>query len=157
MTSPSSESPMTTKKTESTFRLSYAVRSQIRAAPTTIWQRLTDAKGFAGWNSTVSSIDGEIALGQRLTIRVPIAPDRAFKPKVVEFEPTQRMVWRDGFAPMFRGTRTFTLTPRDATTTEFEMVELFEGLMLPMIKPSLPDFGPVFDRYASDLKTACEA
>lgn len=146
-----------TEKTESTFRLSYTVRSQIRAAPKEVWRRLTDAKAFASWNSTVTSIDGEIALGQQLTIRVPIAPDRAFKPKVVEFEPTLRMVWRDGFAPMFRGTRTFTLTSRDAATTQFEMVELFEGLMLPMIKSSLPDFGPVFDRYASDLKTACEA
>jgi hypothetical protein len=28
--------------------------------------------------------------------------------------------------------------------------------MLPMIKGSLPDFAPIFDRYAADLKRACE-
>jgi hypothetical protein len=28
--------------------------------------------------------------------------------------------------------------------------------MLPMIKGSLPDFGPVFERYASDLKNEAE-
>jgi hypothetical protein len=36
------------------------------------------------------------------------------------------------------------------------MDEVFEGLMLPMIKGSLPDFGPVFDRYGADLQAACE-
>jgi hypothetical protein len=36
------------------------------------------------------------------------------------------------------------------------MVEHFRGAMLPMSKGSLPDFAPVFDRYAADLKKACE-
>jgi hypothetical protein len=66
------------------------------------------------------------------------------------------MVWRDGFFPMFEGARTFTLTP-EGSGTRFEMVEHFRGAMLPMIKGSLPDFAPVFDRYAADLKKACEA
>jgi len=30
------------------------------------------------------------------------------------------------------------------------------GLMLPLVKGSLPDFGPVFERYASDLKKEAE-
>ena len=66
------------------------------------------------------------------------------------------MVWRDGMAPMFRGERTFTLAPRGDGTTDFEMVEIFTGVMLPMIKGSLPDFGPVFERYALDLKDEAE-
>jgi hypothetical protein len=66
------------------------------------------------------------------------------------------MVWSDGMAPMFKGERTFTLTPRADGTTELEMVETFSGLMLPMIKGSLPDFAPVFDRYARDLKKEAE-
>jgi uncharacterized protein YndB with AHSA1/START domain len=142
--------------TKSLFELRYSVTTSIAAPPGAIWAKLTDAAGFPRWNSTVQSIDGEIALGRRLTIRVPIAPGRAFSPKIVELVPDQRMVWRDGFAPMFQGTRTFTLTPRGAST-DFTMAEVFRGLMLPMIKGSLPDFGPVFDRYAADLKEVCEA
>jgi uncharacterized protein YndB with AHSA1/START domain len=142
-------------KTQSTFSLQYAVKASIAAPPSQIWGKLTDAKGFPSWNSTVERIDGEIALGQKLAIAVPIAPGRTFSPKVVEFIPEQRMVWRDGFAPMFQGTRTFTLTPNGAGTT-FEMVERLGGLMLPMIKGSLPDFAPVFDQYVADLKAACE-
>ncbi len=143
------------EKNESTFRLSYAVTVSIAATPEVIWSKLTDAAGFSKWNSTVESIEGTIDIGQKLTIRVPVAPGRAFTPKVVEFVAGKRMVWRDGFYPMFQGARTFTLTPRGAST-DFEMVEVFRGIMLPMIKGSLPDFGPVFDRYAADLKAACE-
>ena len=98
---------------------------------------------------------GEIALGKKLAIQVPVAPGRSFGPSVTLFEPQQRMVWSDGFYPMFRGTRTFTLTAA-GESTEFTMEELFEGLMLPMIKGSLPDFVPVFDQYAADLKRVCE-
>lgn len=142
------------EKTETTFTLRYAVRAIIAAPADIIWAKLTDAPGFAKWNSTVQSIEGNIAIGQKLTIRVPIAPGRTFTPKVVEFIPNERMVWQDGFYPMFQGTRTFMLS-RSGTGTEFRMVEVFRGLMLPLIKGSLPDFGPVFDQYAADLAAAC--
>jgi hypothetical protein len=37
------------------------------------------------------------------------------------------------------------------------MTERFSGLMLPMIKGSLPDFGPIFETYAMDLRRAAES
>lgn len=145
-----------TQKTESTFRLSYEVQIDIDAPPAAIWARLTNAKDFPSWNSTVSAIEGEIAQGQKLAIRVPVAPGRTFSPRVVALEPEKEMVWADGMAPMFRGERTFRLTPAAGGKTTFSMVEVFTGVMLPMIKGSLPDFRPVFDTYAGDLKRACE-
>jgi hypothetical protein len=66
------------------------------------------------------------------------------------------MVWSDGAAPMFKGVRTFELTENADGTTDFSMVEVFTGLMLPMIKGTLPDFGPPFEQYATDLKRAAE-
>lgn len=143
------------EKYETLFSLRNAVKAPVRATPEKVWARLTDAAGFPAWNSTVSRIEGTIARGQKLAIQVPIAPDRTFRPTVTVLEPSSRMVWSDGFYPMFRGTRTFTLTPLE-NGTEFAMDEHFEGLMLPMIKGSLPDFGPVFDQYAADLVRACE-
>ena len=68
-------------RTESAFRMSYAVSVNIHATPTSIWAKLTDAPNFPNWNSTVESIEGPIALGNTLTIRVPIAPARAFSPQ----------------------------------------------------------------------------
>jgi hypothetical protein len=143
-----------TQKTESAFNLRYAIRVEIAASPEVVWQKLTDAEGFSRWNSTVESIRGPIALGQKLEVKVPVAPGRTFSPRVVAFEPSKKMVWQDGFFPMFQGTRTFTLEASGEGTV-FEMVEVFRGLMLPMIKGSLPNFGPVFDRYGEDLAKAC--
>lgn len=145
-----------TTKTETTFRLEYAVSTTIRATPAQIWKQLADAKAQAKWNSTLSKLEGTIAKGEKLRIEVPVAPGRAFTPKVAELVENERMVWSDGMAPMFKGERTFTLSPKGDGTTEFEMREVFSGLMLPMIRGSLPDFRPVFDTYAADLKRACE-
>jgi hypothetical protein len=145
------------EKTSSAFRMSYRVTADIRASEGVIWAKLTNAADYPKWNSTVASIAGPIALGQKLAIQVPIAPGRTFSPKVVAFEPGRTMVWQDGFFPMFQGTRTYTLTPGAGGVTRFEMEEVFRGAMLPMIRGSLPDFGPPFDQFAADLKKACEA
>jgi hypothetical protein len=144
------------QKTKTAFRMECAVGINVRAKPATLWTLLTDAAQFPKWNSTVTGIEGEIALGQKLALRVAAAPGRVFKPRVTELEPEKRMVWSDGAAPMFKGVRTFTLTPRGDGTTDFEMVEVFSGVMLPMIKGSLPDFGPPFEQYAGDLKREAE-
>jgi len=144
------------KKTKSAFRMECAVAIHIAAKPETIWALLTNAADFPRWNSTVKSIEGEIALGKKLALKVTTAPERTFTPKVTELIANERMVWSDGFAPMFKGVRTFTLTKREDGTTDFSMVEVFSGAMLPMIKGSLPDFGPPFEQYAADLKREAE-
>jgi hypothetical protein len=41
-------------------------------------------------------------------------------------------------------------------TPNFEMTEVFFGVMLPLIRGTLPDFGPAFEAYAADLKRAAE-
>ncbi|MFT3699930.1 MAG: SRPBCC domain-containing protein [Kofleriaceae bacterium] len=144
-------------KSASTFRIETTVKVAIRATPAAIWRLLTDAAKFPSWNSTVTSIDGTIAQGQKLALRVPAAPKRVFKPKVVELEPEKRMVWAEGAAPMFKGVRTYTLSPNADGTTEFTMTEVLRGLAVPMAKGSLPDFGPIFETYAKDLAKAAES
>lgn len=143
-------------KIESTFRMTCSITHNILAKPERIWSLLTDAKGFPRWNSTVTAIDGTIGLGQRLALKVTAAPTRTFKPTVTAFEPEKRMVWSDGMAPMFKGVRTFTLSPKDDGSTDFSMNEVFSGVMLPLIKGSLPDFAPSFEAYAANLKQEAE-
>jgi hypothetical protein len=139
----------------SAFAMSCAVQINIAAKAEAIWGLLTDAKDFPRWNSTVSSIEGEIREGVTLKLRVP-NQDRTFSPKVSDVVANQRMTWSDGFAPMFRGVRTFELKARDDGSTDFSMEERFSGAMLPLIKGSLPDFGPIFEQYANDLKREAE-
>jgi hypothetical protein len=142
-------------KSVDTFRIAHGISAQIRAPAERIWSLLTRASDFPRWNSTVTSIAGEIALGQKITVRVPTSP-RAFTLTVSQFEPQKRMVWESGFAPMFKGVRTYLLVPLSDGSTEFCMDEVMSGLMLPLIKSSLPDFSAVFERYALDLQRAAE-
>jgi uncharacterized protein YndB with AHSA1/START domain len=146
---------MSAEKQRKTFSMQCGVTIDIAAPPEKIWALLTDAAGFPTWNSTVTSIEGRIALGEKIKLKVPIST-RVFSLKVTELEANKRMVWADGFAPMFRGVRTYTLTPTSDGKTGFSMVEVFSGLMLPMIAGSLPDFAPSFEQYAADLKKAAE-
>lgn len=150
---------MTTARTTQTsraFRLECATEITVHAPPARIWWLLTNAADFPRWNSTVTRITGPIEQGTRLAVEVVAAPGRTFKPTVTQLEPERTMVWSDGFAPMFKGVRTFTLTPHRDGSTGFAMVEVLSGLMLPMIRRALPDFAPIFDAYAQDLKREAE-
>jgi uncharacterized protein YndB with AHSA1/START domain len=145
----------TATPTKSAFSRRCSVSIDIDAPPERVWGLLTDAADFPRWNSTVTGVDGRIALGERLAVRVPVS-DRTFKVTVSEFVAPSRMVWSDGFAPMFRGVRVYTLEPR-SEGTRFTMAETFSGLLVPMIGRTLPDFVPVFETYAADLKREAES
>jgi hypothetical protein len=137
------------------FSMACGVELNIRAPAERIWNLLTDAKGFPRWNSTVTRVDGQIREGEQLRLHVP-GTDRTFTPKVSGVVPNERMIWTGGFSPVFKGERRFELRPRDDGSTDFAMEERFSGLMLPLVRGSLPDFGPVFERYANDLKHEAE-
>ena len=143
-------------KTKSTFRMECSVSNNIKANAEKIWELLTAADNYTKWNSTLNSLEGNIALGGTVKMKVPQAPGRIFKVKVTEFTPNKTMLWQDGFAPMFMGKRYFTLSPNTDGTIRFTMSEVFSGLMLPMIAGKLPDFKPIFERYAADLKKEAE-
>jgi hypothetical protein len=136
----------------------FAVKTSIRATPERIWALLTDAAGYVRWNNTVRKVEGKIALGERVTLHPKINPGRAFPVKVAEFQTPRRMVWTAGMPlGLFKGERTFVLTPGANGEVEFSMREEYTGLMAPLITRSIPDLTPAFDEFASDLKRAAEA
>ena len=130
--------------------------TNIKASPEKIWSILTNVSEFSKWNSTINSLEGDISDGGKVVLVAAIAPDRTFKINVRNFEANQSMKWKDGAMPMFRGVRTYTLTPKGDGTTDFTMSEKMKGLMFPMIKGSLPDFTQPFTDYAADLKKTAE-
>jgi uncharacterized protein YndB with AHSA1/START domain len=135
----------------------FAVKTTIRATPERIWQLLTDAAGYSRWNNTVDKVDGKIASGERVTVHPKINPGRAFPVKVTEFEAPRRMVWTGGMPlGLFKGERTFTLTPLQNGDVEFSMREEYTGWLAPLIGRSMPDLQPAFDEFASSLKRAAE-
>lgn len=136
----------------------FSATTRIKAAPEVIWKILTDAPGYPGWNTTVDKVEGRIAAGEKVTVHAKISPGRAFPVKVSEFVPGKKMVWTGGMPfGLFKGERTFTLTPRPDGTVEFLMREQFSGLFAPLIERSIPDLQPAFDQFAAGLKSRAES
>lgn len=137
---------------------SFHVSTTIRATPEKVWKILTDGPQYPSWNTTVTKLEGTIAQGEKVTVHTKINPGRAFPVKVVEFVPAAKMVWSGGLPlGLFKGERTFTLTPKKDGEVEFDMREQFTGLMAPVIGKSIPDLQPAFDEFAAALKKRAEA
>jgi hypothetical protein len=142
-------------ETHTPLSMTTAVTINIQAPPEVVWGILTDARGFLRWNSTVSGIDGEIRDGSRLRIHAP-GTKRTFTPTTSDLVPNRRMTWSGGPAGIFKGVRTFDLEAVADGSTTFTMRERFSGLMFALTKRSLPDFDPIFQRYATDLRDEAE-
>jgi len=137
----------------------FETKTSIRATPQAIWALLTDAPGYTRWNTTVDRVDGHIALGQKITVHAKISPGQAFPVKVAELTAPERMVWRGGMPLgfLFKGERTFTLTPQSDGSVELSMREVFSGWFAPMITRSIPDLQPAFEEFAAALKKRAES
>ena len=103
-------------------------------------------------------MDGLIGPGEKVTVHAKLSPGRAFPVTVAEFVPMARMVWSGGMPlGLFKGERTFTLTPGSSGQVEFHMREVFSGLLSPLIERSIPNLQPAFDEFAAALKARAEA
>jgi hypothetical protein len=137
---------------------SFSTRTTIHAPAEGVWRILTDAPSYQSWNTTVTRVDGRIALGEAVTMHVKVSPGRAFPVKVVAFDPPARMVWRGGMPlGLFTGERTNELRALEDGRVEFSMREDYRGLMAPLIAGSIPDLQPAFDEFAACLKARAEA
>lgn len=136
----------------------YAVKRLIAAEPETIWGLLTDAPSYPTWNPAVLGIDGVIAPGERIKLTSTVNPKRVFKLTVTEFGPPHLMVWSDAMPlGLFKGVRTYRLTPQANGNTEFSMEEVFSGLLEPIISKSIPDMTESFEQFADGLRQAPSA
>ncbi|MGZ5353544.1 MAG: SRPBCC family protein [Actinomycetota bacterium] len=102
-------------------------------------------------------LEGTIAQGEKITVVSAANPKRAFPVKVTTFDPPRSMTWTGGMPlGLFRGIRTFTLTPSGDGSTRFSMREEYSGPLAGLIGRSIPDLGPSFRTFASGLKARAE-
>ena len=134
----------------------YQSTALISARPEAIWAVLTDAPGYADWDSGVVRVEGTIAPQEKIKVISEANPKRAFGVQVTEFAPGEQMTWSGGMPlGLFKGVRTFRLAPEDGAT-RFTMREQYTGPMLPLIWRSMPDLGPSFEQFARGLKARAE-
>ena len=142
-------------RTNSVFTMTCAVKVNIQASAEIVWTLLTDAQGFPRWNSTITRIEGNIRENERVKLHVP-GTNRTFTPMVSGVVPARRMIWSDGVPAIFKGVRAFVLEPRNDGSTDFAMEENFSGLVFALTRGMMPDFRPIFEAYANDLKQESE-
>jgi uncharacterized protein YndB with AHSA1/START domain len=133
-----------------TFSRETTISIKINSDAKTVWSLLTDASNFANWNSTITSIEGNIAEGEKIKLKSILDEKRTFKLKVKEFEPNKRMIWGDG-----KGNRVYTILESKGTLT-VSMTEKIGGLMFPMYAKYIPPFDEMFEQFANDLKNEAE-
>ena len=138
----------TTKKT---FSRETAVSIDIKADKSIIWALLTNASDYPRWNSTVTSLIGNIALGEKIQLKSYLDAKRVFKLKVKEFEADNKLAWGDGM-----GQRTYTLKTIGNGLTNFSMSEKIGGPMFPLFAKMIPAFDESFEKFARDLKSEAE-
>jgi hypothetical protein len=136
----------------------YAAAATIQASPDAIWAILTDAANYTAWNSGVDKVDGRIAPGETIKVFSHASPGRAFPVKVTDFTPGRSMRWSGGMPlGLFKGERTFTLTPQGEGLTRFSVREEYTGPLLGLMWRSMPDLQPSFNQFANGLKQRAEA
>ena len=137
-----------TEKTK--FSRTTSIGQTINADLGVIWALLTDSKNYPYWNSTIVSIDGTIAQGEKIKLKSTLDTSRVFKLKVKAFEANQKLVWGDGL-----GERTYTLSQTDNGVT-FVMHEKIGGFMFPLFANKIPSFDEAFEQFTADLKKEAE-
>jgi len=139
------------KTVKTTFHRETSVSIEIKADPAIIWALLTNASDYPRWNATVTSIEGNIASGEKIKLRSILDAKRTFKLKMKAFEPEKKLVWGDG-----QGNRACILTKNNNGTVTFSMTEKIGGLMFPMYAKMIPPFDQSFEQFAGDLKKEAE-
>jgi hypothetical protein len=106
------------------------------AVPSVVWAQLMDTASMQSWNPFITSLQGVLAVGERLAVRIAPVGGRpmTFKPRVTVLDPDHRLEWLGtmGVPGLFDGRHSFTLTPRGEGGTRFVQAEDFSGALVPL-------------------------
>jgi len=133
------------------FSRETTVSIQIDAQPEVVWGILTNAQKHPEWNTTIVSLKGEIKPGSKIELVSKLAPTRAFKLSIMDFNPSRLLSWGDAM-----GKRNFVLAG-EGDKTIFTMTEKMGGPLFPLFAGMIPSFDESFETFAHDLKTVAES
>ena len=137
--------------TKSTFSRETSVSTAIQADPAIVWALLTNGSDYPRWNSTVTSLTGNIRQGETIELKSTLDAKRTFKLKVKEFVPEKRLVWGDAM-----GSRVYTIEKGQGGSVLFTMSEKIGGPFFPLFAGMIPSFDESFEKSAADLKREAE-
>ena len=132
----------------------------IEAQPKKVWEILTDFENYPEWNSFVKSVEGNIKVGNIISVRIepPNGNGLTFKPVVVAYEPEKELRWLGKFfiKGVLDGEHQFKLIDNKNGTTTFIQSETFTGILVGVFKNNLNNTKIGFERMNLELKELAE-
>ncbi|MCF7805399.1 MAG: SRPBCC domain-containing protein [Candidatus Marinimicrobia bacterium] len=114
---------------------------EINATPEEVWDILMDFSNYPEWNPFVTSINGEQAVGGKLTVELtqPDSKPMTMKPTVRNIEQNREFRWLGhlGIPRIFDGEHIFELEQLDENRVRFVQREKFRGILVPFLKKML--------------------
>ena len=110
----------------------------INSTPEMVWSILTGFDNYTNWNPFITSLKGDVKVGNKIAVRIepPGASANNFKPTVTAFEANKKLSWLGVFLfrGVFDGEYKFELSNNGNGTTPFIQQETFIGLLVPFFK-----------------------
>ena len=106
----------------------------IEATPQELWNVLMDFESYPDWNPFITSIEGNVQVGQSITVflQPPGQKVSTFSPKVLVVNPQKEFRWEGKLLikGLFDGQHYFQIEPVGDNQTRFIHGEYFKGLLV---------------------------
>jgi len=134
----------------------------ISASPKKVWAILSDFNNYPNWNPFITSLTGDVKVGNKITVHIepPGAKASTFKPKVLSYIPGKELSWLGQllFTGIFDGAHSLELIDNANGTTTFKQSEKFSGILVPFLKEQLDNNTKKgFEAMNKKLKELAEA
>jgi hypothetical protein len=137
------------------------VVTDIAAPAQTVWAELASVAMYGDWNPFMTSVEGRLAVGGRLKIRLvpPGGRPMTFRPTVTKFDVGSQLEWigRLVVRGVFDGRHSFVLEDVGGGVTRLTQAEEFTGLLVPLTGAMLKRTRAGFHAMNEALRLRAEA
>jgi hypothetical protein len=116
-------------------------RISIDAPAAVVWNNLIQLKDYKAWNPFIIRAEGELALGEKISIYVqPVGKSpMKFTPTITDYQQGVRVAWLGKFllSGVFDGEHSFEVREQANGGSLFIQKEAFSGLLVPLMKSAI--------------------
>lgn len=113
----------------------------VNASPEKVWSIFTNFSEYPKWNPFIASVEGEVALGNKIKIKLtpPDSNQMIFKPKILTYKKNQELQWLGHFLfpGLFDGKHSFIITDNGNGSITFVQKETFKGILVSLFSKML--------------------
>lgn len=130
---------------------------EIAASPERVWTTLTDGAALGSWNPVLTKLEGSLAVGEQLRIRIESGRLRLpLTVRVTKAQEHRALEWAGGLPGVFRARHGFAIEPMGDERVRFVHYEHFSGVAVRLLRRVLAGIGRDYERMNEALKDQAE-